>query len=218
MAQELDIRTRGRLRIDFRDRWFVQDLGTWLDRFARAYDRINAADYEASVGNTDVFEFVVRRTQRELSTARAVRADAADIAGHVDLSFAPVVAQVRRQTGELELSSIHIASPAWLDVIGRLNPLRAISDVIETKMRETTKREDIQSRERTEATRSRERVSIALVENIDKFPPEVRPLISGWITQSWDEPTVALMRLTTRALVTNVTLATLPPPGQGTAE
>lgn len=112
----------------------------------------------------------------------------------------PLMHSALRESSELYLHGIELHSPGWLEVLGRLNPLRAIEETIKAWRAENTKRMKIESQERVELRRleSQERLEILRVKSevftqITNRAEQLRrdgtsPLMEQYINLTSDQP------------------------------
>lgn len=112
----------------------------------------------------------------------------------------PLVHSALRESSDLYLHGIELHSPGWLEVLGRLNPLRAIEETIKAWRAENLKRMKNESQERIELRKleSQERLETLKVKSdvftqITNRADQLRrdgtsPLMEQYISLTSDQP------------------------------
>jgi hypothetical protein len=120
----------GLLRFEVNGRLAVGDLTRWMDAVQSAYMRLNL--FLSPEFDLDVIKRVRFASQEPVEEA-----------------LAPLMAAAARQTSELWVSRLAVNSPGFWEIVGNLNPIKAIGDIITNWRIQNTQRErDIVQAER----------------------------------------------------------------------
>lgn len=197
----------GILKLELDGRWTVEDMSQLFTDLSSSYVRLNAFMYLS-----DSFDQRIRSFSG--LNPRWFKHDfpyplPPTILLERDLSrwIEPLIHSALRESSDLYLHGIELHSPGWLEVLGRLNPLRAIEETIKAWRAENTKRMKIESQERIETLKleSHERLEILKTKSgvftqITNRAEQLRrngtsPLMEQYISLTSDQPTQQIEQL-----------------------